>query len=232
MKKTLLSIGAALAVIGSACAVPSVEDRKALCEKHPEKYVWVEKTQACVPIYPCSSTNQDIHDAYCDQSLMDLYVDDEAKVRKLIQKYLGTQNVSIKYARDPGFREYVDFGAVRAIDVLLVKYAGNYVEIPYGVDTSGGSGDGFGNWYFSLYEPWQKSCFLFGGTDIDTYTVELSQDDFVRTDDTMCSGLKNEATCKDWANFVSSLEGKNIDYEWVDNSLCVVDLEFWRVSAN
>ena len=45
MKKTLLSVGAALAVIGSACAVPSVSDRKALCEGHPDKYVWVEKSE-------------------------------------------------------------------------------------------------------------------------------------------------------------------------------------------
>lgn len=65
MKKTLLSVTAALAVIGSACAVPSVEDRKALCEKYPDKYVWVAKDEMCVPINPCESGNDSIRTAYC-----------------------------------------------------------------------------------------------------------------------------------------------------------------------
>ena len=67
MKKTLLSVIAGLAVIGSACAVPTPADRKALCEKHPEKYVWVEKTKACVPINPCKSDNVGlaVADMYC-----------------------------------------------------------------------------------------------------------------------------------------------------------------------
>ena len=65
MKKTLLSVIAGLAVINVASAVPSPADRKALCEKHPEKYVWVEKTEACVPINPCKSNNSAIYEAYC-----------------------------------------------------------------------------------------------------------------------------------------------------------------------
>ena len=65
MKKTLLSVTAALAVIGSACAAPSVEDRKALCEKYPDKYVWVAKDEMCVPINPCESVNMTIKEAYC-----------------------------------------------------------------------------------------------------------------------------------------------------------------------
>jgi len=65
MKKTLLSILAGLAVIGSASAVPGPEERMELCKKHPEKYVWVEKTQACIPINPCESNNPDIFSAYC-----------------------------------------------------------------------------------------------------------------------------------------------------------------------
>lgn len=66
MKKTLLSVIAGLAVINAASAVPSPADRKALCEKHPEKYVWVEKTEACVPINPCKSDNVGLSvTAYC-----------------------------------------------------------------------------------------------------------------------------------------------------------------------
>jgi len=65
MKKTLLSLIAVSAVVGSAFGVPSPADRKALCEKHPDKYVWVEKTQACVPINPCKSDNAAIKNVYC-----------------------------------------------------------------------------------------------------------------------------------------------------------------------
>lgn len=65
MKKTLLSILAGVAVIGSASAVPSPSDRKALCEQNPEKFVWVEKTQACIPINPCKSDDIEIMRAYC-----------------------------------------------------------------------------------------------------------------------------------------------------------------------
>ena len=65
MKKTLLSMLAGLVVIGSASAVPSPEDRKALCEKQSDKFVWVEKTQACIPINPCRSTDDKIKEAYC-----------------------------------------------------------------------------------------------------------------------------------------------------------------------
>lgn len=65
MKKTLVSIIAGLTVIGSAFALPSPEDIKALCEKHPDKYVWVEKSQACIPINPCESDDVDIERAYC-----------------------------------------------------------------------------------------------------------------------------------------------------------------------
>ena len=65
MKKTLLSVIAGLAVINAASAVPSPADRKALCEKHPEKYVWVEKDQFCVPINPCEGANDAVRIAYC-----------------------------------------------------------------------------------------------------------------------------------------------------------------------
>ena len=65
MKKTLLSVLAGLTVIGSASALPTPEDRKAMCLKHPDKYVWVEKKLACVPINPCESADKTIKDAYC-----------------------------------------------------------------------------------------------------------------------------------------------------------------------
>lgn len=65
MKKTLLSVLAGIAVIGSASAVPSVGDRKEMCEKK-DGWVWVEKTQACIPVNPCDDSNdKSIIGAYC-----------------------------------------------------------------------------------------------------------------------------------------------------------------------
>ena len=68
MKKTLLSVLAGVSVIGAASAVPSVADRKAMCDKNPDKYVWVEKNQACVPVNPCESSNESIKNTYCDDT--------------------------------------------------------------------------------------------------------------------------------------------------------------------
>ena len=67
MKNVLLSALAGLAVINAASAAPSVEQRKEMCEKHPDKYVWVEKNSACIPINPCASTNESIKSSYCDE---------------------------------------------------------------------------------------------------------------------------------------------------------------------
>ena len=108
MKKTLLSVTAALAVIGSACAVPSVEDRKALCEKHPEKYVWVAKDEMCVPINPCLSDVYEIVKNYClkagfygsfpfDKSKRDLVIE------RLVEKWWQTGIKSIKELSDSYF---------------------------------------------------------------------------------------------------------------------------------
>ena len=64
MKKTLWSMVAGLAVIGSAFAVPSLDTQQQNCEGDPN-FVWVEKTKTCVPINPCESDDMEIEQAYC-----------------------------------------------------------------------------------------------------------------------------------------------------------------------
>ena len=64
MKKIIFGILAGIVIIGSASAVPSPADRKRLCEQQPDKFVWVEKNQACVPINPCLSDNREVKLAY------------------------------------------------------------------------------------------------------------------------------------------------------------------------
>ena len=79
MKKTLLSVLAVVSVMGAASAVPSAADRKAMCESKPDKYVWVEKNQACVPVNPCTSSNDDMKAAYCDRTFKDIQMWDGAR---------------------------------------------------------------------------------------------------------------------------------------------------------
>lgn len=87
MKKTLLSVIAGLAVINAASAVPSPADRKALCEKHPDKYVWVEKTEACVPINPCKSDSSTIQEAYCNRVFKDVQLGNWRKGATVVEEY-------------------------------------------------------------------------------------------------------------------------------------------------
>lgn len=60
MKNFLLLVIAGLVVINAANA-----GIKETCLEHPDKLVWVEKTQRCIPINPCTSDDEDIRKAYC-----------------------------------------------------------------------------------------------------------------------------------------------------------------------
>ena len=66
MKISKILCGALLGcIVGSAFGVPTPEDRKKFCDQHPDKFVWVEKTKACIPINPCNYDSEDIRNAYC-----------------------------------------------------------------------------------------------------------------------------------------------------------------------
>jgi len=94
MKKILLSVIAGLIAIGSASALPSPEDRKALCEKHPDKYVWVAKTQACIPINPCMSDDKKIEKAYCDWDTLYVLTDIYDEWKDLVRIYVKKHNIN------------------------------------------------------------------------------------------------------------------------------------------
>ncbi len=64
MKKTLLSAIAVSAVIGTANAAPTVEQRRAMCEDFGD--VWVQETEACIPANPCESDDEIIRTTYCN----------------------------------------------------------------------------------------------------------------------------------------------------------------------
>ena len=99
MKKTLLSVLAGLTVIGYASAAPTPEDRKALCQLLIDKgtHVWVEKTQAWIPVNPCLS-NGEIYNAYCT---FFSFPADENNIKTIIDTYtkklLGVEPIDYKY---------------------------------------------------------------------------------------------------------------------------------------
>lgn len=110
MKKTLLSVLAAVSVVGAASAVPSAMDRQQMCANNPSKYVWVAKTSACVPINPCVSSNASIKEAYCDEkSLSRLPADSRAYglvLQRYAKKVLNTDIVDLKDIED-NYNHYI-----------------------------------------------------------------------------------------------------------------------------
>lgn len=89
MKKTLLSVLAAVSVIGAASAVPSAADRKAMCESKPDKYVWVEKNQACVVRSACDN---DRFSSYCSKTFSSTQTSSEQQAYRLVNMYLMRKN--------------------------------------------------------------------------------------------------------------------------------------------
>ena len=102
MKKTLLSVLAGLAVIGSASAVPTPEDRQNLCDLLIQKgtHVWVEKTKACVPVNPCAKdVSDDIRKAYCLTELAETFkFRDIEDVVDFAERYANAAKVYFDYA--------------------------------------------------------------------------------------------------------------------------------------
>ncbi len=93
MKKTLLSVLAGLTVMGSAIAVPDPGDREELCKLLIEKgtHVWVEKTEACIPVNPCLSDEENIRNAYCisipGMEQNGIALEDERQVKTFLDRF-------------------------------------------------------------------------------------------------------------------------------------------------
>ena len=123
MKKTLLPILFGITLVGSAFAVPSVEDRRALCERNPDNYVWVKKTQACIPVNPCASGNEDIRLSYCGHLILPFDVTNrEMIIDRYVQEGLHTK-----------VSEKLEVGEKDGYPVLGVKTNdGGYIAFIYG----------------------------------------------------------------------------------------------------
>ena len=207
MKKTLLSVIAVLAVINVANA-----GIKETCLEHPDKLVWVEKTQRCVPINPCKSDDREIVNAYCDYFFEYSDMKDNIKREKLIKKYLGTDNIYASilesYADGYGFEQ----------GWLAVHYNGYYKVFPYGNETES----------FGVFAPHISACRLYGGLGgCGPFDGEEKY--------TNCCDIKGISQCKELATFVSDLEGRNIKYQYDTKdtdefggySKCILSIPFY-----
>ena len=206
MKKTLWSMVAGLAVIGSAFAVPSLDTQQQNCEGDPN-FVWVEKAKTCVPINPCDTFdenyNQEIEKAYCDDFFNIIDMGDGIKREKLVKKYLGVSTVDIKLHNVIG-------GDGPEIGTMLVRYNGYYKAMPYGNGTES----------YGVLSPHVAACILYGG---QFATISYEAEDT----STYCTGIK-ESSCEELAKFVSDLEGRNIGYKYqVDFDNCLLEIPFY-----
>ena len=137
MKKTLLSMLAGLIVIGSASAVPSVESRRALCETQPDKFVWVENTEACVPINPCESESYLLR-VYCNP-IFDKVTTHDSFHKGLVGLYADTKGLQCEPVDSNLPEPYV---MCKGKDYRVFKFAAinakesNYDDTAYTVATA------------------------------------------------------------------------------------------------
>ena len=145
MKKTLLSAVASLAVIGSACAAgPDT------C--NPDKYVWVEKDELCIPKNPCKSKSDVIRNAYCITVFDGLQLPWETAGEWLAEAYIkNVLNTTGSYQNNLGRNatthlwgnDYMDYKlynggyVVFEFDDLMDESAGATASHPLGFSVNG-----------------------------------------------------------------------------------------------
>ncbi len=216
MKKTLLSIIAGLMVAGTAFAVPDVGDRKALCEKYPDRYVWVEATEACIPLNPCESNDESIRNSYCSKfKLYNFGSNRDLVIGRYAEKVLGTKVSDIKEVSDCNFGVKTSDGGY-----LLIQCWRNFRN------------EGYFNANDYSYTPVasevpDKYTVAFALADAsqiyDRYYMGLGLNVF---DDRMIEEQRylnrdvDLGTCEDIADFASLLSGTLIKHSVMNNGGC------------
>jgi len=197
MKRTLVSIIAGLTVVGSAVAVPTPEDRKALCLKHPDKYVWAEKTSTCIPINPCESADLKIKDAYCVSINTDTLPQDREMRDMIINRYvenmMNTKVSEIKYFTQND--KYIS--AFKTTDggyyaIQSERYIDADTKRPCAIDT-------YSKWAGAAYGNIPKSSLWAASWDDE---IANGSGTFI-----YYKGVKDAQTCKNIADFASLISG-------------------------
>ena len=206
MKKVVVSVIAGLTIIGAASAVPSPGDRKKLCEQKPMDFVWVEKTQACVPVDPCGSMNQKIKEAYC--------IDTYGHIRgdKAITRYFkNVMKVSIDHIKGldgPATPHIVRFG--------VYTTDGGYYGLEFWVD------DGA---HYEANDVLRLACWAYGKKSYYSTAQDLMVYRFG------CIGVNSDKECNDIADFASLLEGELVEgtVEQMGQKVCMLrNMDGWK----
>ena len=114
-----------LTICGSAFAA-SVEDRKAFCDKYPDKYVWVRKTEECIPINPCLSSNESIKNLYCNIVFQNVYPSDyEGQEKDLVNLFAASRDMDC-FAQDIVDGENIVI--CKGDDVLVFEFPSIYKQ--------------------------------------------------------------------------------------------------------
>ena len=212
MNKILLSGLAGLAVINAAVAVPSPADRRALCEKHPEKYVWVEKTETCVPINPCKSDNSSIVEAYCNKTFANVQLGNWTKGLKLARAYVERNLGTSVIGDGRRIRKNIDISTFGQDYIPCETSDGGYVVFEF---------DDLSDWTRSdiLEGSIKGACKIFGDLGIlyhihekNTYT---------------CPNVDNENDCTTVAELASDVSDRIIQSEYV-NSTNDIGESYWK----
>lgn len=226
MKKTLISMIAGLTVVGSAFALPSPEDRKALCEKHPDKYVWVEKTQACIPINPCAPDESNwangVREAYCLSaypeishiySHLRLPKDDDSARDLIINRFINNnpvlgKNPTIKFLDDHGSGVYYVAFFTEDKNYLVTEVSDEEFSVHDLYKIVAAAVSAYGQYLF----PFEARYYSSNPTDsYPNWTVDY----FSYVD-----GTYTEKECEDMADFASLLYGKPLTHSRGKDGTC------------
>ena len=208
MKKTLLSIVAGLVVINTASA-----GIKETCLENPDKLVWVEKTERCVPINTCKASDPAIVDSYCNRVFKDVQLGNWRKGATVVEEYVRNNlgvSVTIEELKNHG----VDTSFFGQDYVRAVLSDGGYMVFEFddlsdmgGADVREGAG--------------RAACAVYGGewSSFDGNQRHAS-----------CEGL-SEAGCEKVAELMTELrDGTLVSYSYdpfIDSSgyTCSLTLE-------
>lgn len=124
MKKLTFAIITAVLTIGAHAEV-SVDAQKNICAK--KEWVWVDKSNTCVPVNPCADTSGKF-EAYCIRVFKDIQVNElkNNAATRLVDIYaersLGIKNPSSAMASSPN---------LLGQDYVLVTAGGNYIMFEF-----------------------------------------------------------------------------------------------------
>lgn len=171
---------AGLAVIGSAFAVPSLDTQRTRCDEDPEHFVWVERTQACVPLNPCLSDVPEIVRGYCSEYYLPADISQQDFV---IDKMLKSWGTSLFAKKDLGDGY-----------IALITYDGRY-SVHHIIDNEHSYGKTIAiQWAFEIY----------GYDEIDIKSDYEGKDGGLRGIYDVVS-VKSSEECEDIKNFAMML---------------------------